>query len=105
MDLVKAMGFEVMAFPSAADFLCSCHLHNTFCLIADVQMPGMTGIDLHKRLIESGNSIPTILITAYPDDTDRTRALKAGVIGYLVKPYSREDLLSCVRWALDSSSR
>jgi FixJ family two-component response regulator len=102
MDLVKAMGFEVVAFARAADFLCSSHLHNTCCLIADVQMPGMTGIDLHKRLIESGNPIPTILITAYPDDTDRTRALKAGVIGYLVKPYSREDLLSCVRSALDS---
>ena len=102
MDLFKALGFEVVAFPRAADFLCSDHLHNTCCLIADVQMPGMTGIDLHKRLIESGNSIPTILITAYPDDTDRTRALKAGVIGYLVKPYSREDLLSCVRSALDS---
>ena len=105
MDLCKAIGFEVVAFSRAADFLNSNHLHNTCCLIADVQMPGMTGINLHNRLIESGNSIPTILITAYPDDTDRTRALKAGVIGYLVKPYSRDDLLACVRSALDSSKR
>ena len=75
MDLFKALGFEVVAFPRAADFLCSDHLRNTCCLIADVQMPGMTGIDLYSRLIESGNSIPTILITAYPDDADRTSAL------------------------------
>ena len=105
MDLFNAMGFTAAAFSCADDFLSSNHLHDTSCLIADVQMPGMTGIDLHNRLIGSGNSIPTILITAYPDDADRTRALKAGVIGYLVKPYNLDDLLSCVRSALDSSKR
>jgi FixJ family two-component response regulator len=105
MDLFNAMGFKAVAFSCADDFLSSNHLHGTCCLIADVQMPGMTGIDLFNRLIDSGNSIPTILITAYPDDADRTRALKAGVIGYLVKPYKLDDLLSCVRSALDSPER
>jgi len=105
MDLFNAMGFRAVAFSRADDFLSSNHLHDTSCLIADVQMPGMTGIDLFNRLIDSGNSIPTILITAYPDDADRTRALKAGVIGYLVKPYKLDDLLSCVRSALDSRER
>ena len=105
MDLFNAMGFKAAAFSCADDFLSSNQLHGTCCLIADVQMPGMTGIDLFNRLIDSGNSIPTILITAYPDDADRTRALKAGVIGYLVKPYNLDDLLSCVRSALDSSKR
>ena len=105
MDLFNAMGFKAVAFSCADDFLSSNQLHGTCCLIADVQMPGMTGIDLYNRLIDLGNSIPTILITAYPDDADRTRALKAGVIGYLVKPYKLDDLLSCVRSALDSRER
>jgi FixJ family two-component response regulator len=101
MDLFKAMGFRVAAFSCAADFLTSNHLHRTGCLIADVRMPGMTGLDLHDRLIESGHPIPTILITAYPDDGDQARARKAGVICYLAKPYRQDDLLSCVRRALD----
>jgi CheY-like chemotaxis protein len=59
-------------------------------------MPGMTGLELHNRLVGSGNIIPTILITAYPDDGDRARALRAGVICYLVKPFNYNDL----RWFL-----
>ena len=101
MDLFKSMGFLTVAFPSAADFLSSDHLHDTSCLIADVQMPGMTGFELHNRLVGSGNIIPTILITAYPDDGDRARALQAGVICYLVKPFNYTDLLACIRLALE----
>ena len=100
MDLFRAMGFVAVAFRSATDFLNSSHLHNTRCLIADVQMPGMTGIELHNRLVESGHMIPTILITAYPDDRDRSRARQAGVVCYLAKPCSYDDLLTCVRSAL-----
>jgi FixJ family two-component response regulator len=101
MDLFESMGFITVAFPCAADFLSSDHLHDTSCLIADVQMPGMTGLELYNRLVGSGNIIPTILITAYPDDGDRARALQAGVICYLVKPFNYTDLLACIRLALE----
>ena len=101
MDLLESMGFITVAFPCAADFLSSDHLHDTSCLIADVQMPGMTGFELYNRLVGSGNIIPTILITAYPDDGDQARALRAGVISYLVKPFNYNDLLACIRLALE----
>jgi len=101
MDLFESMGFITVAFPCAADFLSSDHLHDTSCLIADVQMPGMTGFELHNRLVGSGNIIPTILITAYPDDGDEARALQAGVICYLVKPFNDSDLLACIRLDLE----
>ena len=63
-------------------------------------MPGMTGIELHNRLVSSGEPIPTILITAFPDERSRERALQAGVIGYLAKPFSEDDLLTCIRSSL-----
>ena len=101
MDLFESMGFITVGFPCAADFLSSDHVHDTSCLIADVQMPGMTGFELYNRLVGSGNIIPTILITAYPEDGDRARALQAGVICYLVKPFNYSDLLACIRLALE----
>ena len=101
VDLVKAMGFVAEAFPSAENFLNSKRLHNTSCLITDVRMPGMTGFELHNRLVGSGNVIPTILITAFPNDKDQARALRAGVSCYLSKPFSEDDLLACIRSALE----
>jgi FixJ family two-component response regulator len=100
-DLFRAMGFAVAAFPRAADFLNSKYLADTSCLIADVQMPEMTGIELYRHLLKLGSRIPAILITAYPDDNDRARAMKAGVIRYLVKPYDHDELLACVRSAIE----
>lgn len=100
-DLLNAVGFMAEAFPHAEDFLKSSRVHSTSCLIADVQMPGMTGIELHQQLVQSGKLIPTILITAYPDDRDRARALQAGVIGYLTKPYDEDALLACIRSAVE----
>jgi len=102
MDLIKSMGFVAKAFPRAEDFLNSDHVHSTSCLISDMRMPGMTGLELYNRLVASGNIIPTILITAFPDERDRRRAYQAGVIGYLAKPFNDEDLLTCVRSALES---
>jgi FixJ family two-component response regulator len=99
--LMKSLGFAAEAFGSAQSFLKSNHLHRVSCLIADVQMPGMTGFELHTHLVASGNPIPTILITAYPDDGARVRALKAGVICYLTKPFAEKDLLTCIESALD----
>ena len=105
MDLLNAMGFAAEAFERANDFLSSDRLHSTSCLIADVQMPGMTGMELHDRLVGSGNLIPTILITAFPNDRDRTRALKNGVRCYLMKPFDESELLACIQEALKTEGR
>ncbi len=99
--LMRALGFLAETFGSAEDFLNFDRLHSTACLIADVQMPQMSGLDLHRHLMASGVSIPTILITAYPDDSVRTRALKAGIVGYLTKPFNKDDLLVYIHSALD----
>src|SRR5258708_38230510 len=82
MDLVNAMGFTAEAFPCAEDFLKSKRLRRTSCLITDVRMPGMTGLELHDRLVGAGKVIPTILITGFPNDRDQGRALRAGVFCY-----------------------
>jgi FixJ family two-component response regulator len=102
-DLINSMGFLAKAFPSAADFLKSNDLHRTSCLIADMRMPGMTGLELHIRLVQSGNAIPTILITAFPDDRDRVRARHSGVRCYLAKPFADKELLKCIRAAVGSA--
>ena len=101
IDLVKSMGFIAKAFERAEDFLKSDCLHSSSCLITDVLMPGMTGIELHNRLVEAGNITPTILITSFPNDRDRARARQTGAICYLAKPFRDEELLACVRSALE----
>jgi FixJ family two-component response regulator len=98
--LMRSLGYPVEAFRSAADFLASHRMAETACLIADVEMPGMTGIDLHRRLIDAGHAIPTILLTAYVDD--RSRKFDEGVICYLRKPVDETRLLQCLRAALRS---
>jgi FixJ family two-component response regulator len=99
--LMRSLGYTVEAFPSAADFLASGRLGETACLIADIQMPGMTGLELYARLIEVGNKIPTLLVTAYPDEARRARALKDGIVCYLLKPFDDNDLVDCVRKAVE----
>ena len=98
--LVMLLGYTVEAFPSAAEFLASRFLAETSCLVADVHMPGMTGIELHKRLVDSGHAIPTILVTAYADEALRDRALQDGVVCYLSKPVDDDQLERCLRSAL-----
>ena len=100
--LMRSFGYTVEAFPSAADFLASPRLVETGCLIVDVHMPRMTGLELHRHLIEIGHAIPTILVTAYPDIDVRTRALKDGVVCYLRKPVDEKRLVRCLRAALHS---
>jgi FixJ family two-component response regulator len=102
MRRMKSLSHSAEAFSSAADFLASPRLVETACLIADVNMPAMTGIELHRHLIERGHAIPTILVTAYPDDDARSRALMEGVICYLRKPVDEEQLKQCLRPALRS---
>jgi FixJ family two-component response regulator len=99
--LVRSIGLSAEAFASAEDFLRSPHLSRAACLVTDLNMPGMSGLDLHCHLTMVRKSIPTVLITAYPTDSVRARALSAGVICYLAKPFSEDDLLDCVRSALD----
>src|SRR5262249_61827177 len=84
--LTRSFGFVAETYSSAGEFLASAHLPLTACLIADVNMPGMTELQLHRRLMQRGHSIPTVLITAYPDDASRARAIADGVVGYLTKP-------------------
>jgi FixJ family two-component response regulator len=100
--LMRSLGYNVEAFSSAADFLASPRLIETTCLIADVHMPAMTGVELYRHLIEAGYTIPTILVTAYPDDVDRARALNDGVVCYLRKPVDEQYLIRCLRAALES---
>ena len=103
--LMTLLGHTVEAFPSAADFLASPLLTATACLVSDVQMPGMTGIELHQHLIDAGHEIPTILITAYPDEVVGRRALKDGVLCYLCKPVDDDRLERCLRSALESAKQ
>ena len=100
VGLVRALGFTATEFQSAADFLKSSHLLRTACLIADMRMPGMTGLELYSHLIAVGTPIPTVLVTAYPDEAARTRAFKAGIRCYLAKPLEPDALLACIRSAI-----
>ena len=99
-QLVMLLGYTVEAFPSAADFLASRLLPETACLVADVQMPGMTGVELHRHLVDAGYAIPTILVTAYPDEAVRDQALRDGVVGFLSKSVDADHLDRCLRSAL-----
>jgi FixJ family two-component response regulator len=100
--LIRSLGYGVETFPSAADFLASPLLVETACLIADVHMPAMTGLELHRHLVDAGYAIPTILVTAYSDDDVRAGALNDGVVCYLRKPIDEKDLVRCLRAALHS---
>ena len=97
--LLEAFGFAAEVFSSAEEFLRSERLNDTACLITDVRLPGMSGLQLQDHLSVSGSCIPIIVITAFPGD-DR-RALAAGAICFLRKPVIKEDLLTCIRLALD----
>jgi len=98
------LGLRVKSFSTAIEFLGSPELLDSSCIIADVQMPQMTGIELYDCLRARGYNVPTILITAYPDDLARARALAVGVLCYLGKPFDKDDLIGCVRSALQSPS-
>lgn len=98
--LLKSLGYTIAVFPSAAEFLASPKLAATACLVADVHMPAITGVELFRRLIEAGHAIPTILVTAYPDSSVRECMLTEGVKCYLHKPLEEALLIGCLRSAL-----
>ena len=90
--LVRSLGYNAFTFNSANEFLKSDQVSNTSCLITDLHMPGLSGLDLQERLIARGHRIPIIFITGYPDDTARIRAINAGAVGFLSKPYCDDHL-------------
>jgi FixJ family two-component response regulator len=102
-DLIESLGYEVAAFESADRFLEAACLPETSCLITDLQMPGLSGLDLQSRLIVDGQYIPVIFVTAVPDEKFRIRAMRAGAVGFLSKPFDESSLISCLGSALSPS--
>ena len=103
--LIESFDFRTAAFESAETFLGSDHLHDTVCLIVDVQMPGMNGLQLQSHLAAEGRSIPIIFITAYDDKESRRRAMQAGAVAFLGKPFSDGQLLQTIHSALHHEKR
>jgi FixJ family two-component response regulator len=102
-DLMESLGYDVAAFESAERFLEAACLAETSCVIADLQMPGLSGLDLQGRLIADGRSIPIIFVTGFPDEKFRVRAMSAGAVGFLSKPFNERSLISCLESALSPS--
>jgi FixJ family two-component response regulator len=104
--LIQSFGFQAAAFESAESFLKSGQLHETSCLIVDVQMPGMNGIQLQRHLAASGYKLPIIFITAYDNKESRQQAMQAGAVAFLSKPFNDKHLLETIRATLrdDESS-
>jgi FixJ family two-component response regulator len=100
--LLKAAGFEVQSFACAEDFLSSGQQHETACLIADIRMPGISGLDLQAKLNAEHCPIPTIFITAHGDEKMRMQAMRGGAVKFLTKPFDGGTLLESVQVALES---
>ena len=103
-SFVRSLGYGTASFDSAEAFLKSEHVSDADCLITDVQMPGMTGIELQDRLIAQGHYLPVIFITAFPEMRARAQALASGAIGFLAKPFDDRNLISCLNEALARSA-
>jgi FixJ family two-component response regulator len=99
-DLIQSLGYQAVTFPSAEQFLVSDCVGEVACLITDVQMPGMSGLDLQIHLKAAGYDTPVIVISAFPEERSRTRALNAGAVAFLSKPFEEKSLISCINTAL-----
>lgn len=99
-DLIKEFGFAARAFSSAEEFLSSGAVDETSCLILDIAMPGMGGLELREELKRRGREIPIIFITGQRDETVRARVLRQRVAGFLLKPFNDTDLLAAIKTAL-----
>jgi FixJ family two-component response regulator len=98
--LVRSFGYVSATYASAEEFLDSNHVSDTSCLITDVHMPGLTGVELHQRLLADGFAVPTIFVTGLPDEVTRMRVLAAGAVGFLSKPFGQKSLIDCLETAL-----
>jgi len=101
-SLIRSLGLNASAFASAEEFLLSDQLSDTACLITDVQMQGMSGVELQSRLLAQGRHMPIIFMTAFPEERIRKNVLSAGAIGFLSKPFDEECLIDCLDRALGS---
>jgi FixJ family two-component response regulator len=99
-ELIKIFGLSALVFDSAEAFLNSNGPLLTSCLILDVQMPGINGLQLQRKLKSAGHQIPVIFVTAFPDESLRKAALKAGAICYMKKPFNPANLMNCIRAAI-----
>jgi FixJ family two-component response regulator len=99
-NLLQAAGFSTATFADAESFLQSGGRPRAACLVTDMRMPGMSGVQLHQHLVALGAPIPTVLVTAYASDATRSRARDAGIVCCLAKPFAPDELLECVRQAL-----
>ena len=102
-SLMRSLGHDASTFGSAEEFLNSEQFSRTSCLITDLHMPGLSGLDLQDRLIARGHRIPIIFITGFPDDTARARAMKAGALAFLTKPISQHHLVDHLEKALKAA--
>ena len=100
-NLIRSVGFRAQGFPSAEAFLSSNQVHDTACLILDVRLPGMNGLELQRRIVAANWRIPVIFITSHADGDARARALEAGAVAYLYKPFREEELLNAIDAALN----
>lgn len=105
ISFIRSLGYLAAAFPSADAFLDANAIENTDCLITDVQMPGMSGIELQNYLIAKGHRVPVIFVTAFPETEAQSHVLRAGAIGFLGKPFGDENLISCLNKALSARTR
>ena len=99
-NFIGSVGYEVDLFESAEDFLESPEINNTACLVLDLRMPGMSGLELQHKLRDQGRNIPIIIVTAHGEDTARTEALAAGAVAFLNKPFQEEVLLGAINSAI-----
>jgi FixJ family two-component response regulator len=103
-SLVRSLGYDVQTYGSAEDFLDSQERHDAACLISDIQMPGLSGLDLQKVLVAEHSPTPIIFITAYPDASVRQLAMQAGAAGFFSKPFDGETLIQCLEQAVGAGS-
>jgi FixJ family two-component response regulator len=104
-SLVTSLGFAACTFASAEEFLQSPRLDDTACLITDLQMPGLSGIELQKSLLAQDRHIPIIFMTAFPEERMRTRAMEAGALGFLSKPFESQTLITLIDKAIATSRK
>ena len=102
-DLLESAGLRAATFASAEAFLASAQLDAVSCVIADMRMPGASGLALHEQLMAAGRRLPVILMTAYPEPAARSRAQQAGVLAYLTKPFADDELLEWIGVAVDTA--
>ena len=104
-DFLTSLGYHACTFASAEQFLASEHLQDTSCVITDLRMPGLSGLDLQNRLSAGGCKTPIIFVTAYPKERDRSRALSAGAVAFLNKPFEETALIGSIEVALQGCRR